>query len=283
VRIGCRAHDFGRRPAEELAAVIAACGFTCVQLAPAKALPGVEWRKGALTPEVAARAASAFHARGIEIAVLGCYVNPVHPDPAMRRELLSLFKEHLQAARDFGCGLVALETGSVNADYSPNPANRGEAAFEEAVRSFAELAEAAERAGVAVGVEAVSSHIVSTPAKLRRLFDRVGSPRLRAVFDPVNLLDAENWARQAEVYREALALFGDRIAVLHLKDFVMEGGVPRPVALGRGGGVDLAPLLAWVRTRSPACRALLEEIDASTAEASALALRRTVDAGPNDR
>ncbi len=278
MRIGCRAHDFGRLPPEALAAAVAAQGLTCVQLAPAKALPDVAWRAGELTPALASRTAAAFARCGVEIAVLGCYVNPLHPNPDTRRELLSLFKEHLQVASDFGCGLVALETGSVNADYSPSPANRSEAAFDDAVRSFSELAEAAEAAGVAVGVEAVASHVVSTPAKLRRLLDRAGSPRLRVVLDPVNLLEAENWTRQAEVYREALSLVGDRVAVLHLKDFAVTDGAPRPAALGRGGRVDLAPVLEWACGCRPDCCALLEEIDAATAGESVRALARAVDA-----
>ena len=97
--------------------------------------------------------------------MLGCYVNPIHPDPATRRSLLGLFKEHLRYARDFGNGLVALETGSVNADYSPHPENHGEHAFQQSLASIAELAAEAEKFGVIVGIEAVASHVVSTPTK----------------------------------------------------------------------------------------------------------------------
>ena len=165
-----------------------------------------------------------FTSHGVQIAVLGCYVNPIHPDPMTRKSLLGLFKEHLRYARDFGNGLVALETGSVNADYSPHPENHGETAFQQSLASIAELVAEAEKFGVIVGIEAVTSHVVSTPQKMRRMLDTVASNNLQVVFDPVNLLSLENHHEQERVIGESLELFGDRIAIIHAKDFVVENG-----------------------------------------------------------
>ena len=188
LRLGVRAHDFGCRPADELVAKIAANGLICTQLALGKAIAGLELKPGVLNPGLAFHIGQAFQRHGVQIAVLGCYVNPIHPDTKMRATLLSLFKEHLRFARDLGCGLVALETGSVNADYSPHPDNHSEAAFQESLASIAELVAEAEKFGVLVGIEAVTSHVVSTPAKMRRMLDAVASNNLQVVFDPVNLL-----------------------------------------------------------------------------------------------
>jgi L-ribulose-5-phosphate 3-epimerase len=152
VRIGVRAHDFGILPAGELAAKIAAKQMVCAQLALGKAIAGFTLKPGILNPGLAFEIGEAFHNQGVQIAVLGCYVNPIHPDPTTRQSLLGLFKEHLRYARDFGNGLVALETGSVNADYSPHPKNHGETAFQQSVASIAELVAGAERFGVIVGI-----------------------------------------------------------------------------------------------------------------------------------
>jgi L-ribulose-5-phosphate 3-epimerase len=265
IRIGVRAHDFGRSPAGELAAKIAVKNMVCAQLAVGKAIAGIDLKPGLLNPGLAFEIGEAFHAHGVQIAVLGCYVNPIHPDPETRRSLLGLFKEHLRYARDFGNGLVALETGSVNADYSPHPENHGEAAFQESLASIAELVAEAEHFGVIVGIEAVASHVVSTPQKMRRMLDAVASPNLQVVFDPVNLLSLENHAEQERVIGESIALFGDRIVAVHAKDFVLDHGEFKPVRAGLGKlRHDL--VMKFAVEQKPGISILLEDTTEETAQ-----------------
>ena len=134
MRLGVRAHDFGRLPAGELASPVAAHGFTSVQLALNKAIAGLDLKPGDLNPGLAFEIGQAFRRCGIQIAVLGCYINPLHPDPA-RHTNSRWFKEHLRFARDFGCGLVALETGSFHRITLP-PGNHGEKAFQESLEAL---------------------------------------------------------------------------------------------------------------------------------------------------
>jgi L-ribulose-5-phosphate 3-epimerase len=267
IRIGARAHDFGCLPAGELAAKIAAHHLVCAQLALGKAIAGFNLKPGALNPGLAFEIGRAFHEHGVQIAVLGCYVNPIHPDPAMRRSLLGLFKEHLRYARDFGNGLVALETGSVNADYSPHPENHSEAAFQQSLASIAELVAEAERFGVVVGIEAVSSHVVSTPQKMRRMLDAVASNNLQVVFDPVNLLSPDNYHEQERIISESLELFGDRIAVIHAKDFAVEHGQYKCTSAGLGTlRHDL--VMKFVLAQKPGISILLEDTNEQAAGVS---------------
>ncbi len=267
IRIGVRAHDFGRLPAGELAAKIAAKKMVCAQLAVGKAIAGIDLKPGLLNPGLAFEIGEAFRTHGVQIAVLGCYVNPIHPDPATRRSLLGLFKEHLRYARDFGNGLVALETGSVNADYSPHPENHGEAAFQQSLASIAELVEEAEHFGVSVGIEAVASHVVSTPQKMKRMLDAVASPNLQVVFDPVNLLSVENHHEQERIIGESLALFGDRIAAIHAKDFVVENGQMKFASAGLGNlRHDL--VMKFAVEQKPGISILLEDANEQTAPES---------------
>ena len=263
MRIGVRAHDFGRLPAGELAAKIAAMGLSCVQLAVTKAIAGLDLKPGDMSPGLAFHIGQAFRRHNLQIAVLGCYVNPIHPDPKTRATLLGLFKEHLRYARDFGCGLVALESGSVNADYSPHPDNHGEAAFRDTTASLAELVAEAERFGVIVGIEGVTGHVVSTPGKMRRLLDSIGSNNLQVVFDPVNFLDGENYRDQDRIIQESFELFGDRIAIIHAKDFVVEHGAFRHVRSG-GGQLNHELLLGLIEARKPCISVLLEETTPET-------------------
>jgi len=273
IRIGVRAHDFGCLPADELAAKIAAKQFVCTQLALSKAIAGLTLKPGMLNPGLAYEIGRSFQKHGVQIAVLGCYVNPIHPDLTTRTSLLRLFKDHLRYARDCGNGLVALETGSVNADYTPHPENHGEAAFQQSLASIAELVEEAEHCGVIVGIEAVASHVVSSPRKMRRMLDAVASNNLQVVFDPVNLLSLENHHAQERVIGESLELFGDQIAVIHAKDFVIEDGRINFVRAGLGKlRHDL--VMEFVIKQKPGVSILLEDANEQTAQDSREFLRQ---------
>ena len=277
-RFGVRAHDFGRLPAETLAAKIAAKGLVCTQLALTKAIAGLELKPGQLNPGLAFDIGQAFQRHQVQIAVLGCYINPLHPDPATRTGLLNWFKEHLRFARDFGCGLVALETGSLNADYSPHPDNHSAAAFEQSIASLATLVEEAERFGVTVGIEGVSHHAVSTPAKMRTVLDTLRSPNVQVVFDPVNLLSLANHGDQDRVIQESFDLFGDRIAIIHAKDFIVEGDAILPTRTGQGQ-LHHARLLDFITHRKPGISILFEENNEETVTGSMDFIRRLAPAG----
>ena len=233
-RFGVRAHDFGRKPADELAARIAAQGFSCVQLALNKAIAGLNLQAGEMTAEDARDIGGAFLHHRVNIEVLGCYINPLHPHVKTRADSLRFFKDHLQLARNFGCGIVALESGSAREDYSPHPANQSEAAFDELLGVIHDLVVVAEACGVWVGLEAVYGHTVSTAHKMRRLLDSIRSKHLRVVFDAANLLSPENVHHQSAIIAEALELLGDDIAVIHANDFTFENDLPVAVSwIGR--------------------------------------------------
>jgi L-ribulose-5-phosphate 3-epimerase len=265
MRIGVRAHDFGKLPAEILAGRIAAKGLSCIQLALSKAIAGIDLKPGELNPGMAFHVGQAFHRHGLQIAVLGCYINPIHPDRETRRVLLGLFKEHLRFARDFGCSLVALETGSVNADYSFHPDNHGEPAFQMFLASIAALVEEAEKFGVIVGIEGVATHVVSTPVRMRTVLDTIGSNHLQVVLDPVNLLTADNYQGQDRLMKEAFDLYSDRIVVIHAKDFIIEDRTFKAVRAGQGC-LNYELLLGMIQQRKPYVSVLLEEAGEDTVE-----------------
>jgi len=265
MNLGVRAHDFGRLPAGDLAGRIAGHGFTCVQLAPPKAIAGFEPERENLTPHNARRICGEFRRHGIAIAVLGCYINLAGPDAALRRRELDRFKEYLRRAGDFGCALVGTETGSLNPNYSAHPGNRGEEAFQLVRAGVRELADEAERSGASVGIEGVERYVISDARRLRRLIEEVGSDRVRVIFDPVNLLSPENHADQDEIIRETFDLLGDRIAVIHAKDFVVEAGRLRSVRSGRGR-LNHTLLAELIRARTPQVPVLLEDTEPATVD-----------------
>ena len=267
LNLGVRAHDFGKLPADELARRIAQHGLTTVQLAPPKAIAGFE-NESALSSEFARTVAQSFRRHGISVAVLGCYINLGDRNEATRRPQLERFKEHLRFAADFGCRIVATETGSLNADFSRHPDNVGEAAFQIVLASVQELAKEAERYGAVVGIEAVERYVISTPERLRRLADAVNSPNVQVIYDPVNLLWSTNHTRQKEILESMHALLGERIRVVHAKDFVVEGGQFQECSAGEGQ-LDYPTVMRWLKAQRESVPVILENTDPET-------IRRTV-------
>jgi sugar phosphate isomerase/epimerase len=265
MRLGVRAHDFGKLPVEELARRIAGKGFSCVQLAPPKAIVGFDTDLGRLTPGFACHVKEAFQRQQLEIAVLGCYINLADPDVGQRQRQLARFKEYLRHARDFGCSVVGTETGSVNPDFSFHPGNRGEEAFQTVLGSVREMVAEAERFGVFVGIEGVERYVISDPPRIRRLLDGIGSNNLQIIFDPVNLLSVENYHRQDAIITESFELFGDKIAILHAKDFVVEGGSLRSVLSGQGM-LNYGLLMDLIKARKPYINILMEDTHPETVE-----------------
>lgn len=265
INLGVRAHDFGKLPTDQLAAVVAAKGFTCIQLALAKALEGINSDTGALNPGLARHVRQTFERHGVAISVLGCYINPIDPDPEKRKQQMARFKEHIRFARDFGCSVVATETGSRNADWSQHPNNASDSTLAELTDQIGELVREAEKFGVFVCIEGVTRHVVSTPQRMKRVLDAINSPNLQVLFDWVNLLSAENHQNQIQVIDEAFALFGDRIQVIHAKDFVANGNELKPALIGEGH-LRFERLFYHLKTRKSFIDVLLEETSPSTVE-----------------
>lgn len=258
MNLGIRAHDIENLPLEELAREISSKGLTSVQLALSKSFPYMNTDLGGLSPGMAHYIGNAFRENHIQIAVLGCYINMIHPDLGERRKALDRFKEYLRFARDFGCSVVGTETGNVNPDIVYTEENFKEQPFLEVVKSVTELVEEAEKFGVIVGIEGGINHPVHTPARMKRLLDSVNSNNLQVIFDPVNYLTIENYKNQEAVIEEAFELFGDRIIILHAKDFIIENNCLKTTTVGEGL-LNYELVFKWIKANKPYINILLEE------------------------
>lgn len=151
--LGIRAHDLEAENLQELAGNVAQRGFSAVQLALAKSITEFTTSTGSLSPGYGHYVKSLFQQHDVRIAVLGCYINMIHPDLAERQRQLDRFKEHIRFARDFGCSIVGTETGSVIPSLGYSEDNFTDEAYTEVVKSVQELVEEAEKFGVIVGIE----------------------------------------------------------------------------------------------------------------------------------
>jgi L-ribulose-5-phosphate 3-epimerase len=258
MNLGIRGHDIENRPLDELAKEIASKGISSVQLVLKKSFNDINTDLGSLSPGFAHKIGKTFSKHDIQIAVLGCYFNLIHPDPVERRYGLERFKEHIRYARDFGCSLIATETGNVNADIIYTEENFKEEPFQEVVKGVRELVAEAEKFGTIVGIEAGVNHPIYSPKTVKRLLDLVDSNNLQVVFDPVNLLTIDNYAKQEEVFREAFELFGDRIAIFHAKDFIIEDNKLITTAVGKGL-LNYDYLFPFIKAKKPFINIIMEE------------------------
>jgi sugar phosphate isomerase/epimerase len=265
IRIGLRAHDYGCLPPGDLAAAIAPYGVDSVQLAPAKALSGAP-AAGSLSPGYARTVRGAFDARGIGIAVLGCYINPVHPDRDERDKGIRLFEEHLRFAGDFGCSIVGTETGSRDPGCSYHPDTAKDETFDTLCFSMERILRTAEKCGSMAGIEAVADrHTISSIALMEKLIEKFPSPALAVIYDPVNLIPERGLScGQEAFFRDALDRLGSKIAAVHLKDFRMNGGKKEGDLPAGTGELDWFRLLGLLMEKKPGVDLLLENSGPST-------------------
>lgn len=276
LRFGLRAHDFGRGSPDQVAEALASFGVGSAQLAPSKSFPSVSIDQGSLSVDFARAVREAFASRGLVIAVLGCYINPVHPDEDELERQLARFEEHLRLAGAFGCLAVGTETGSVAPDCSYHPDTARPETFDHLCRSLERLLKAAEACGAKLGLEPVAhQHTISTIEAMGRLIRRFPSPSLKVIFDPVNLIPPTGLeTSQGEFFAEALGAFGDRIVALHAKDFRMEGGRKSEALPAGSGELDYRLLFGLLRKAGAEPDVLLENASPATAPAALEALAR---------
>lgn len=245
MKLGILAHLFGKKPLHELARDVGGHGFSSIQLALGKAIGDIDIGPGRLSPGLANHVAEAFDREGVRIGVLGCYVSLIHPDADTRRRNIRYFKEHLRHARDFGTGLVALETG--HADPNGNPV----AEWDMLRASVSELADEAARWGVTFAIEPALTHSIDSTETMLRLLEEVPSSNLGVLLDPCNLLHGGNARRMDEVMTEAFERLADRLVLVHVKDSLVRDNGER-VNAPYGAGLMNFPLLAdLVRTHKP--------------------------------
>lgn len=258
MQLGIRLHDTTKLPFEERIADVHKLGFACGHLALAKVIDEFPTTDEALTPGLAMYIRNVFAKNQVDIAVLGCYLNLAHPDPAKLEGIVHRYMAHIRFASWLGCGVVGTETGAPNASYSFTPECHTEEALQLFIRNLRPVVKYAEQMGVVFAIEPVYRHIVWNPAQARRVLDEIASPNLQIIFDPVNLLDIANYQDREAVIREAIELLGPDIAMVHLKDFRVEDG--RMISLGCGQGVmDYTEILRFVKTRKPFIHVTLED------------------------
>ncbi len=257
MRLGIRAHDTKYAPLEELIPNIHNLGFKCMHIALSKSIKEFKPDICTMTPGLAMYMKELCIENKVDIAVLGCYLNLCNPDPEQHKQIVEKYKAHIRFASVLGCGVVGTETGAVNVEYKYEPANHTEEALNLFIENLKPIVKYAEQFGVIVAIEPVWKHIVCTIERARKVLDAIDSPNLQIIFDPVNVLYTGNIDRQDEIIEQAFDLLRNEIAVVHCKDFVVEGDELKSIAAGTGG-LNYPLLLKKIKQYKPYVHCTLE-------------------------
>ena len=257
MQLGIRLHDTKKLPFEERIEDVHQLGFKCGHLALAKVISEFPTTDEALTPGLAMYMKNVFAKNQVDIAVLGCYLNLANPNPEKLAAITHRYMAHLRFASWLGCGVVGTETGAPNETYTHVPECHGEEALQTFITNLRPVVKYAEQMGVVLAIEPVWKHIVCNPKRARRVLDEINSPNLQIILDPVNLLDISNYKDQVAIVDEAIELLGPDVAMVHLKDFVVEDD--QLVSVGAGlGQMDYTSIIRFMKTRKPFIHATLE-------------------------
>jgi len=256
---GIRGHDTGAFGTAEVAAKCLELGMQAVQFVPEKSVDGFEF--GKFSREYALSLKKQLG--NLRIAVLGSYINPSCTDSEELEAQLSKFREKILYAEILEADVVGTETG-VYTDKDGNAANDSEEAYQHVLKSFRSLAAFAKEHNVNIAVEGVHCFVINTPERLARLINDIEDKNVMAIFDPVNFININNYMNQDDIINKAFDLFGEKIAAIHVKDFVVEDGQIKRVIHGEGI-LNYALIKERVRRLDKDIPFISEEVDAESA------------------
>ena len=258
MKLMIRAHDLGVKGDSEVTLAVKQRGLDGVQLVAYKCTTDIKYEPGAITESRARELGNTLREGGCEIPLIGAYFNPVHPNEEKITRGIAVFKDYLDVAKAIGCDTVGSETGSYNGDpWIYHQMNHSDEALDRVVATFSDLADYAFERGIYVGMEGAFGHVCHTPERLLEAITRIGKPNVRIIFDLYNYLDISNVNEAYNILERGLDLFGDKILLFHVKDFVI--GENKLVQCGVGRGVlDYDRILRAIHKTNPNAILVLE-------------------------
>ena len=163
-------------------------GFSCIQL-PSKVLyKSMGINRLGLTRELADHLRAVLDEAGVSVAVFGCYKNLATPD---RQQLMDNYAEYeacLNFAKMLGGCPVGTETGRPNVQNAVADDRMTDEALDAFVEGLKYVCGRAEAMGGQILIEPGWNETVNTPDRCREVLERVSSPSLGVIYDPVSLL-----------------------------------------------------------------------------------------------
>jgi len=256
--IGIATLQFRTYSNAQLAEELAAEGVTTVQLFLSQT-DSTYWRYNGrsdlsdLTADRCKRIAETYRSAGIAIHSIGVYTNLIHPDENERRANLAYFADMMQVGAHMGVRTFITEAGHYHNPNEPAPAveyHFQENVWKMMVSVGRELAALAQEHDAIVLMEPYYRHFLASAKRTRVYLEEVGSPRLRALLDPANLLELNDLG-------EMFDQLGPWIDCLHAKDRKLH--VDQGVPAGQGD-LDYPRFVRLAAERTPHAPLILEYV-----------------------
>ena len=258
MKLMIRAHDLGVKGEKEVALAVRNNDLDGVQLVAYKCTTDVKYEPGFITDSRAGEIGNALREGGLEIPLIGAYFNPVHPNTEKIERGIKIFKDYLDVASSIGCDTVGSETGSYNGEpWIYHPMNHSDEALDRIVDTFSDLADHAARQNKYIAMEGAFGHVCHTPERLYEAIRRIGKPNIKVIFDLYNYLDVSNVDEAYDILDRGLLLFGRKILLFHIKDFVISDGKLKQCGVGKGV-LDYGRILRKIYDHNPNAILVLE-------------------------
>jgi len=205
-----------------------------------------------LTPERCQAIAQDYRSQGIAIHSIGVYTNLIHPDPVEVQANLDYFEAMMKIGAAMGVHTFITEAGHHHTKdpEPPVPLHYQEEVWKRMVATGKRLAELAERHQATVLCEPFYRGFLATAKRERLFLEDIGSPRVRALLDPANLLEHND-------LEEMFAQLGPYIDCIHAKDRKLH--VDRGVAAGQGD-LDYVKFVTLAARYAPKAPLILEYV-----------------------
>ncbi len=151
-------------------------------------------------------------------------------DPGEMKEAMKNAAKALEIGGKLGATSLQFSSGSLNpnewGEWKFHMDNNKQESFDKVVANAKELAPIAEDCGCMITPETNHWTIINSIEKMKEFVDRVDSPFVKIVFDPVNHIDTENIYDTGRFIKCAVEILGDRIGNFHVKDGNVQKGDP---------------------------------------------------------
>jgi len=257
IQIGLRFHDSEAVPFEDRLQNIENQGFKCVHIALSK-VKDIPSSVDALTPGYAMWLKRKFGEHNLDVAVIGCYKNLANPNKESLKKIQKEYMANLRFASILGAGVVGTETGQTNEEYKYDPQScKSQEALKIFIEGLKPVVKYAESVGQIIAIEPVWKHIVSNADRARIVLDEIASPNLQIILDPVNLISPVEYDMRNDTISHAIEVLGSDIAMIHLKDCILENGDVKSVGCGNGE-MDYTDIIKFAINSKPYVHATLE-------------------------
>lgn len=265
-----RTHDYGKQPVGGLASLLRSEGIEAAQLVLPKAFSEINSYDD-VSPQLLEKIRENFEKESVKIHILGCYMDLGNPDDSVRKGAVETFCRCLAFNRILGATVVGTETA-----YPRLSEEEKRIWHPYMMDSLARLVEEAERLEVDMAIEPVYWHPLKDLETTARVFETMKSSRLHMIFDPANVLE-DTRIDQDAYWKEWLNVLGDKIAAVHMKDFIEgPGNEYCPVCLG-DGVMQYAEIIRWLKANKPDIVIVREELDPKTAQKDLAYMRNLWD------